>query len=149
MQARFLQEELATWLWEETFPGAIHFFFLPTAVAVHCWRATSAYTWSDVDHVLLTTSCFSKLSCKGHNPPEAFREKPGQAFGLLLLLPISCSTRGQKAASAGLSGFAFLLEAESRNRPNWTCARETRDTLRAACLEVFLFHSSSFALKFS
>lgn len=36
-------------------------FFPPlllTAVAVHCWRATSAYTWSDVDDVLLTTPSF-------------------------------------------------------------------------------------------
>lgn len=39
------------------------FFFLLAVVAVH-WRATSAYTWSDVDHVLVTTPCFCLLSCR-------------------------------------------------------------------------------------
>lgn len=37
------------------------FVLVPPAVAVHCLRAASAYTLSDIDQVLLTTPCFSEV----------------------------------------------------------------------------------------
>lgn len=42
------------------FLKSFSFLFLPN-VAVHCLRATSAYTLWDIDQVLLTTPCFSKV----------------------------------------------------------------------------------------
>lgn len=42
------------------FLKSFSFLFLPN-VAVHCLRATSAYTLWDIDQVLLTTPCFSEV----------------------------------------------------------------------------------------
>lgn len=47
------------------------FHFLLSAVAVHCWRAMSAYTWSDVDRILLTL-CSSMLSCRCLEPIHSY-----------------------------------------------------------------------------
>lgn len=124
------------------------FVFLPTAVAVHCWRATSAYTWSDVYGVLLILYA-QLLRLESPNPskkekwPSIWSSPPATDF-------VFHQKVGKKQkGSVRLSGFAFSLEAEGHSRATLNMCQRDKRCPQALCLAVLvlLFYSSSITLR--
>lgn len=135
-------------VWEKHYSGAIVLekksIFSPlllTAVAVHCWRATSAYTWSDVDDVLLTTPSFFMFTWRTPTSHPGLRltwkMKTKQVERYLLPLPLTlCSTRQfRKRKKKKPDCFCFLTGSR---KPILMCQRD--GTLpQALCQVVLLF----------
>lgn len=104
------------------FLKSFSFLFLPN-VAVHCLRATSAYTFWDIDQVLLTTPCFFEVyrleslpSWIKRNMHENESNWPNNCF--------SC-----RAPSISRDRWAILSCKKLQTRINWTSTRGFRGAL--------------------